>query len=355
MSAGFGVGASVASGGAGFPIPANNLRVATVTSSSTPLILPGLLTSAGAQFVVPTDRVFFDYGYFNRYQISSPNGAVPGFNLNTFQVGIEKTLFNGLASVYVSAPFLAATNNVSGQAIDGLGNINAGFKLLLYQNEDTGSALGGGFSVSAPTGRQTTVTTTNTLLLTFTGGPAPAGVTPPPVGTILPAPMVGPTVTTTLNPTYLQPWIGGLWVRDAFFVHEYFGVIVPTDGRVATILNQNISFGYQLFRDRDSSRLLTSVTPTVGLQALIPVNNINNSGGTSTTQVPVNINCLATSFPVDQLPTNPSFGFPTQMFLNGGVQFGLGQRMMLSAGVSVPVVGPRGYEVGASFGLNYFY
>ena len=145
------------------------------------------------------DRVFFDYGHFNRFAISSPTGAVPGFNLNTYTIGVEKTLFDGAASVYVSVPFLYATQNISGQAIDGLGDVNAGFKFLLWQNKDTGSAWSAGLTVSAPTGRDTVAT--NTLNVTFTGGTQPPVVpNPPPVGTVLPF-----TVTTTINPTYVQP------------------------------------------------------------------------------------------------------------------------------------------------------
>lgn len=346
ISAGSGIGGAVASAAAGLPIPQANARSATLTTNGTPLILPGLLTTTGAQNAVPLDRVFFDYGYFNRMFIASPTGPIAGYNLNTFAIGIEKTFLDGNASIYVSVPFLDATQNISGQAIDGLGNINAGFKYLLWSNRDTGSALAAGLTVSAPTGRDTVAT--NTLNVTFTGGTQPSVVpNPPPVGTILTF-----TETTRINPTYFQPYAAGLWVADRFFFHEYFGVIVPTDGRVATFINNNLTMGYNIYENRGS--FLTSITPTFGVQLLLPVNHVNNSASPTTTVVPANITCIG-PFPTDQLPGFDSLGFPSQVFLNAGAQFGLGERALLSAGVVVPVAGPRGYEIGVSVGLSYLY
>ena len=243
-------------------------------------------------------------------------------------------------------PFLDATQNISGQAIDGLGNINAGFKYLMWSNPDTGSAFAFGMTVSAPTGRDTVVT--NTLNVTFTGGTQPAVVpNPPPVGTILTF-----SETTRINPTYFQPYAAGLWVADRLFIHDYFGVIVPTDGRVATFINNNFTMGYNIYENRCST--ITSITPVFGVQLLLPVNHVNNSAAPSTTVVPANITCIG-PFPSDQLPGFDSLGFPSQVFLNAGAQFGIGERMLFSAGVIVPVAGPRGYEIGVAAGLSYLY
>jgi hypothetical protein len=355
VSAGFGIGASVASAAAGLPVPQNNARTAVITSSSTPLIMPGLLTAATTQTVFPIDRVSFDYGYFNRFAITSPTGAIPGFNLNQFNIGVEKTIFDGLGSIYVSVPFLNATQNISGQDINGPGDVSAGFKVLIYQDRDSGTAFSAGLTVAAPTAHSTTVTTTSSLALTFTGlnGMNAAGIAP--VGSLLPngQPLQGPTVTTTVNPTFVQPWIGGVLVRDGFFVHEYFGLLVPTDHRIATIINNNVTMGYELYRD--SSRFVSSITPTFGVQMLLPVNHISNTAGSTQSQIPVNIDCLITTFPASQLPVNQSFGFPDQVFLTAGAQVGLGERCLFGAGVVVPVVSPRGYAVGASFGLTFLY
>jgi hypothetical protein len=55
-------------------------------------------------------------------------------------------------------------------------------------------------------------------------------------------------------------------------------------------------------------------------------------------------------------PPPPSgFTFTDQIFLSGGAQLGLTERWLLSANAVVPVANPRGYYVGATFSLNYFY
>ena len=355
-SAGAGIGASAASAAAGLPAttnganlsPSGNAHVATVTNTSTPLIIPGLFTAASVQSVIPMDRVSFDYGYYNRFAVSSPTGPTAGFNLNQFNIGIEKTLFDGMASVYISVPFLSASDNITAQDINGLGDINIGFKVLFFQDKESGSALSGGMTVAAPTAHSTTFSSTSSLNLTFTG-PTQPGL---PIGANLP--VTPSTTTTTVNPTFLQPWIGGLWARDGFFVQEYFGVLVPTDERISTIINNNVTMGYEVYRNQ--SGFLSSIMPTVGVQMLLPVNHVNNSAGSTTSQVPVDINCLTTSYSqiANQIP-NSNFGFPDQVFLTAGAQFGLGQSALLSASIVVPVAGPRGYSVGATVGLNYFY
>ena len=110
--------------------------------------------------------------------------------------------------------------------------------------------------------------------------------------------------------------------------------------------------GYNIYENPCS--MVSSITPVYGVQLLLPVNHINNSVSPTSTTVPANITCIG-PYPLDQLPGFDSLGFPSQVFLSGGVQIGLGERMLLSAGVVVPVAGPRGYNVGATVGLSYLY
>src|ERR1051325_9282606 len=168
----------------------------TVTTVFAPLILPGLFTTAMGQSALPANRVFFDYGYFNGVAVQGVGSSAPvlvqtvvtppssggggggggsfapqapsvppptvvssvvqspafvsGFNLHTFNFGVEKTFLDGLASAYLSVPFLYATDNITGQDINGLGDINVGFKVILIQSLRTGNTLTGGFTVSCP-------------------------------------------------------------------------------------------------------------------------------------------------------------------------------------------------------------
>jgi hypothetical protein len=344
----------------------------TSTSVFTPLILPGLFTASVGQSALPVDRMFFEYGYFNRVAVNGVGSSAPmlvrtttftqvpvfdrygkiirydtiptgvhnsvaqssapvaGFNLNTFNIGVEKTFLDGLASAYVSVPFLNATDNISGQQINGLGDVNAGFKVILYQSLQTGTTLTGGFTVSSPTAH---AAVSSSVMQTNNG-----------TGDAL-----QPSSSATVNPTFLQPWVAGLVIFDRLSFHEYFGIVVPTDARVATYLNSDFTVGYSLYRSTEG-RSLCSVTPTFGVQALIPVNNRGTPAGQGTTTfVPFNNGALPP-------PAAPfQFTFTDQVFMLGGVQFGLRERWLFSANVVVPVVGPRGYNVGATFGLNYFY
>jgi hypothetical protein len=326
----------------------------------TPLILPGLFTASAAQSPLPVDRVSFDYGHYNKVAVMGVGSSAPmlvrttprtvtgtvitqpvtsvkqdrrpvaGFNLNTFNFGVEKTFLDGIASAYVSVPLLYATDNISGQQINGLGDVNAGFKVILYQNLQTGSTLSGGFTASFPTAH---AAISSSYLQSQNG--------------------TGDTLLTSssssVNPTFLQPWLAALLRSDRLYIREYFGIIVPTDDRVATFLNNDLSVGYSLYLS-NGGRFLSSVTPTVGAQLLIPLNHAGIPAGQGDTAfVPFN----AGSLPIPPPPS--SFSFTDQVFLMGGLQLGLGERWMFSANVVVPVAGPRGYSVGATFGLNYFY
>ncbi len=335
-----------------------------VTTILTPLIIPGLLTSTGTQSAIPIDRVSFEYGYYNRIAVQgvgssapvlvrttvtvpsvSPGGRpttttdskirqssapVDGFNLHTFNLGVEKTCFDGLASVYVSVPFLCATENITGQPISGIGDVNLGFKTILYQGRATGNTLTGGFTVSLPTAHAAS----STSYMQDDNGDG---------NELLPASRI------STNPTFLQPWLASLLIFDQLFVHQYLSVVVPTDSRVATFINYDFTLGYQIYRS-ESSRLLSSLTPTVSIHTLLPVNHRGVVAGQGiVTEVPFDNGAL----PVPPAPSG--FLFSDQVFASTGFQVGLVERWMFSANVVVPLAAPRGYQIGATFGLNYYY
>ncbi len=336
-----------------------------VTTIVTPLVIPGLFTSTGLQSAIPIDRVSFESGYFNRIAVKGVGSSAPvlvrtpvttntgtqtkpilqtvihstitqssarvaGFNLHTFNLGVEKTCFDGMASIYVSVPFLLATENVTGQAINGIGDINLGFKVILYQTLPTGNTLTGGFTVSIPTAHAASSTS---YMQTGNGE----------------GDQILPASTITTNPTFLQPWLASLLVFDRAYIHQYLSVVAPTDSRVATFLNYDITLGYLLYRANER-RLLSSLTPTLGVHALIPMNHRGiTTGQAVVTEVP---------FENGQLPAPPApsgFAFSDQVFTSGGLQIGLHERWLFSANVVVPVVWPGGYNIGATFGLNYYY
>jgi hypothetical protein len=311
----------------------------TTTFAASPLILPGLFTAAQAESARPMNRVFFDYGFFDSMRtLQVPTAGLTGltptlasrqafFDLHRYTFGVEKTFLDGRASVVVRVPVLDTTEDRTGQAIDGLGDISAGLKVALWQNCETGSTLSAGFNVTTPTGRDEKFVINQNF-------PIGAGG------------VVGkPTVTTaTVNPTFLQPWLGGLWVKDRLVVQEYLGVIIPTEDRVSTLLNNDIAVGYQVYRCNGGG-WLTSIMPLVEAQVLVPLNHEGSPA------VPGNITTGANVIPL----TAPAFNFPDQLFVTGAVQFGLGKQAVLSTGVVTPVMGPKAFNVGATIGLNIFF
>src|SRR5262249_8084523 len=217
-------------------------------------------------------------------------------------------------------PWLDARDNTSGQPIDGLGDVSAGFKVALLADCETGSTLSAGLTVTTPTGR-------DSLFINSVQIP--------------PAPNPLTFTVTTVNPTYVQPWVGGLLVLDRFFVQEYFGVIVPTEDNdlVATFLNNNVTVGFQLYRS-SCGGTLRSVTPTLDVQALIPVSD--RGSGAPPVATPGN-------------PVATQAGFRDQVFVTPGVTAGLGDILHLATGIVVPVVGPRAFDIGVTVGVSFLF
>lgn len=311
----------------------------TVSFSSSSLLLPGLFTAAQAESARPVDRVFMNYGYFDGFRSvvtslnpASPTGqylqsrTVSGFNLNLFEFGVEKTFLDGRASAILTVPYLDAENNITGQPIDGFGDIDAGIKFEIFADSATGSVLSAGMDVSAPTGRRSVFTVTQAVDI------SPAG------NTIL------SRATTTTNPTYLQPYVVGLLGLDRLFVQDFLGVLIATDSRIAPFINNDLGVGYQLYRSE--SGFFSSLTPIIDVQALFPTAH----EGTPAAPAPV---AFGMTPPPVSTPT--AFNFPNQVFLTEGVQIGLGQRSVLSLGVVEPVVGPKAFTIGATAGFNLFF
>lgn len=306
--------------GTGATAAANAAVAANPVVVANSLILPGLFTAAQTQSARPLDRIFAGYSYYNSFKVVQDNfldataqtGFVStrssGFNLHRYEAGFEKTFLGGRASFELRVPVLDATENTSGQAIDGFGDVTAGVKYMLLYNCQTGSAASAGVTVSAPTARDAIFVTSKTAL----AGVAPARGTPI------------ATTTTTVNPTFLQPWVGGTLVRDRLIVNEFFGVLIPTDNNVATYINNDLTVGYRVYEACCGSRI-SSLTPMVGVQAFLPTGDTD----------------LAS--------------FSDQVFTTGALQVGLGARTNLTAGVVVPIVGPKAFSVGYTIGFNYLF
>lgn len=331
-----GAGATPTADGAGATAGTTSVAISQV-----PLVLPGLLTATNGESARPIDRVFLGYSYMDSFYIVrsqllfadqplNKTTIIPGFNLSRFDAGFEKTFFDGRASIYVRAPFLNATNNISGQALNGLGDVNGGVKYVLLEDAASRNLVTAGFTAAAPTGhdvqypvavKNITITTNANKVSTLSFNPATQ------------------VSFSTINPTFLQPWLGAQLNFGRLFIQEYLGVIVPTDNRVATFLNNDLTVGFQLYR---GDYWLSYIMPTLDVQVLAPFNH----RGIPPSANPQDI--ANTVIPNLQ----PSFGFNDQVVFTESVQFGLGDRTVISGGVITPVSGPRPFNLGWNFGVS---
>lgn len=135
--------------GGGFLAGQGNVSIPTATSV-------GMMKLAENTSPLPRDRVFLSYNYFSNVRLT-PDG-VP---VNRLTPGVEKTFFNGNASVEVRVPMALTlgSGTTIGQGYDTnqyeLGNLTTFFKALLYRDDQYAWSMGLG--VAAPTANSISV------------------------------------------------------------------------------------------------------------------------------------------------------------------------------------------------------
>lgn len=121
---------------------------------------------------LPTDRVFGLYHHFqNALESTSSNGSFrpANANIDRFTVGLEKTFFEGNASIEMRMPFSAPvslTTAGSDLQMQSVGDLVVTLKGLLYSDESQAFALG--LAVGAPTGSDVNVNLPNSGPSSFT-------------------------------------------------------------------------------------------------------------------------------------------------------------------------------------------
>jgi hypothetical protein len=106
---------------------------------------------------IPTDRVYFNYSHFHNAlatQQLGPSGSLGDANLDRFTLGLEKTFWDGEASLDFRMPFISsfsATDNSSYAVTTGnVGDLSIFYKHLLYIDDMV--ALAAGMGIGLPTG-----------------------------------------------------------------------------------------------------------------------------------------------------------------------------------------------------------
>jgi len=152
-------------------------------------------------------------------------------------VGFEKTLFDGVASVGVRAPFFSQQGDGSLGGSD-LGDLTFVFKYLAWTNGP--DALTAGLAVTAPTG-----------------------------------PAI-PTVVGDIHSTLIQPFIGARVQAGDVFALAFTSVAIPTDRRDVTILFNDLAVGFVMHVGSPDS-LVRWIAPTAEVHVTTPLTNRNGS------------------------------------------------------------------------------
>jgi hypothetical protein len=202
---------------------------------------------------IPRDRLFFTYNHFhNAVRVRS---ATPfDMNVDKYTPGIEKTLWDGLASVELRTPIATAQNPdvdifATGPDRESIfGNMNVTTKLLLWQDELDAVAIGLG--INLPTG---------------------------PDSRIFPGQVPDPILTINNDSVHLLPYLGFLRTpNDRVFIHGYVQVDVDANGNEVldgfgnsagvlndqTLLYADLGMGFWLYR-APHNRIVTGVVPTI--------------------------------------------------------------------------------------------
>jgi hypothetical protein len=197
-------------------------------------------------------------------------------------------LLGGDASFGLRLPFLQVNGN---QFVEDslVGDISLIAKYAVLNNAGTGDVISGGLVLTVPSGEATDL----------------LGI-------------------GKVRGTLFQPWAGFIWNWGNAYVHGFSSVVVPTDSRVATILFNDVGFGYRLL-NRDGHSFISAFVPTVEC-------HVNT--------------------PLEDLSDRVVIGIPDIVDVTAGAYIVFGRATTLGAAVATPVTGPRPFSIEALVSLN---
>jgi hypothetical protein len=249
----------------------------------------------------PQDRVFVAFNYFDDLR-QSPTSGLRDVQVYREFFGVEKTFFDQRTSVGLRMPLntISARGDLPGLGgtSTAVGDLTVFFKGILCQDRTSGSLLSAGLAVTTPN--------------------SPSG-------------FAGATFARSIRTTSLQPFVGYIANFGDWFVQGFSGPNIPTDGRVVTLLYDDVGAGYFLYRAPNPDALIAAIVPTLETHVNTPLNHR-----------------------VSHLP-GAAPGTPDVVDLTFGTSIAIGRRAVLSAGVVDSVTGPRPYHLEAVVQLNVFF
>lgn len=280
---------------AGQPLPAalvSGLLANSRIPAGGEAILP-LLKIVENESAAPADRAYVTYNYYDDVD-RKLNPAPSQENVHREIFGLEKTFLDGNASIGLRLPFYEEYgDDVGNRGL--IGDLSVILKYAFLNDRETGNVVSGGLVVTAPTGTD-----------------------------FIPAGFGAPVIHDTL----LQPYLSAIYrfSRD-FYAQGFSSVVVPTDSRDITFLDNDLGVGYFLYRDCGSDRFLTAVVPILEVHVTTPLTHRG-----------------ALSEPV---------GASDLVDITLGTTFDFGPRSSLTLGAGIPVVGPRPFDFEAEVQFNW--
>jgi hypothetical protein len=220
-----------------------------------------------------------------------------------YVLGFEKTFFGDKRASFGMR--LPINNVVGGSPIAGLGKDHTAVgdlamyvKYALWMDRDAGRVLSGGLALSVPTG---------------------------------PSSLGGAPWLKGLHFTNLQPYLAFQWTMDRFYLIGFAAVDIPTSSRDVTMLYDDLSVGYFVYKSPNPDAWLKSIAPTLEIHVNTPTNhrhifNFNDTAGTT-----------------EVVDTTQGINF----FFKGNT--------VLSLGVAEPLTGPKPFSIEALALLNVFF
>lgn len=189
----------------------------------------------------PTDRVYFNYGYYDGIG-AQLNPGVGNITQNRPMIGFEKTFLDKNASFGMRLPFIQL-NGPPGAGADAVGDLSILTKYAFINNPN-GNVVSAGMILTLPT--------------------APSG------GLLCDG-------TSIPHSVLFQPWAGFVHVFDRAYVQGITAIIVPTDSRDITLFAHSLGMGYWLYR-ADGDRMLRGIIPVAEVHVRTPLNHRDRDG-----------------------------------------------------------------------------
>jgi hypothetical protein len=253
---------------------------------------------------LPLDRAYISYNYFNNAGghggffpggtvfatnpssgITEPATAAPiGTNrpsiaINRETFGAEKVLLDNALSIGVRVPQIQTHGDPAGDSSN-IGDVSFYLKYALCYNPSTRDALSVGVVMTTPTGQN----------IVLSDG-------------------------STLNDFLFQPWVGYLYHWGDAYVQGFHGVVVPTETRDTTFMDNDFLVGYFLYRNNGLHPCISMVAPQVEIHVTTPLNH-----------------------------TGPDSLIPNLVVGTLGLNFGIGHHAILTLGAATPFTGPRPFD-----------